>query len=140
MLTRRSCDQLVRIPLRGATPSLNAAVATALLLYEVARRGWMRGLHGSAPAPRLVRPLLATTPLEAATDIAARLEPFPADLEEEGEAPEFVPPPQSEAEQQPLWLREEEAAEEPALEASLPSEAGARGAAATSRFDNDICL
>ncbi|HYP04132.1 MAG TPA: hypothetical protein VER57_06230, partial [Cyanobium sp.] len=61
-------------------------------------------------------------------------------LEEEGEAPEFVPPPQSEAEQQPLWLREEEAAEEPALEASLPSEAGARGAAATSRFDNDICL
>jgi 23S rRNA (guanosine2251-2'-O)-methyltransferase len=143
MLTRRSCDQLVRIPLRGATPSLNAAVATALLLYEVARRGWMRGLHGSAPAPRLVRPLLATTPLETAT-AADSLSDAPHDLaehrEEEGEAPEFVPPQQSEAEQQPLWLREEEAAEEPALEASLPSEAGARGAAATSRFDNDICL
>ena len=143
MLTRRSCDQLVRIPLRGATPSLNAAVATALLLYEVARRGWMRGLHGSAPAPRLVRPLLATTPLETAT-AADSLSDAPHDLaehrEEEGEAPEFVPPPQSEAEQQPLWLREEEGAEEPALEASLPSEAGARGAAATSRFDNDICL
>jgi 23S rRNA (guanosine2251-2'-O)-methyltransferase len=58
MLTRRTCDQLVRIPLRGATPSLNASVATALLLYEVARRGWMRGLTGSAPAPRLVRPAL----------------------------------------------------------------------------------
>ncbi|MEI7951097.1 MAG: 23S rRNA (guanosine(2251)-2'-O)-methyltransferase RlmB, partial [Synechococcaceae cyanobacterium ELA182] len=39
MLTRRNCDQLVRIPLRGATPSLNASVATALLLYEIARRG-----------------------------------------------------------------------------------------------------
>jgi 23S rRNA (guanosine2251-2'-O)-methyltransferase len=58
MLTRRNCDQLVRIPLRGATPSLNASVATALLLYEVARRGWMKGLRGSQPAPRLVRPQL----------------------------------------------------------------------------------
>ena len=38
LLTRRNCDQLVRIPLRGATPSLNASVATALLLYEVARQ------------------------------------------------------------------------------------------------------
>jgi 23S rRNA (guanosine2251-2'-O)-methyltransferase len=58
MLTRRNCDQLVRIPLRGATPSLNASVATALLLYEVARRGWMKGLGGSQPAPRIVRPQL----------------------------------------------------------------------------------
>ncbi len=58
MLTRRNCDQLVRIPLRGATPSLNASVATALLLYEIARRGWMRGLRGTSPAPRLVRPSL----------------------------------------------------------------------------------
>jgi len=30
-------------------------VATALLLYEVARRSWMRGLRGNAPAPRLQR-------------------------------------------------------------------------------------
>jgi 23S rRNA (guanosine2251-2'-O)-methyltransferase len=58
MLTRRNCDQLVRIPLRGSTPSLNASVATALLLYEVARRGWMKGLRGSQPAPRIVRPQL----------------------------------------------------------------------------------
>ncbi len=62
LLTRRSCDQLVRIPLRGATPSLNASVATALLLYEVARRGWMRGLRGSAPAPRIVRPSMPAPP------------------------------------------------------------------------------
>ncbi|MFN6133466.1 MAG: TrmH family RNA methyltransferase, partial [Synechococcaceae cyanobacterium] len=58
LLTRRSCDQLVRIPLRGTTPSLNASVATALLLYEVARRSWMAGLRGTAPAPRLERPAL----------------------------------------------------------------------------------
>ena len=58
MLTRRHCDQLVRIPLRGATPSLNASVATALLLYEVARRGWRKTITGSSPAPRIVRPNL----------------------------------------------------------------------------------
>ena len=55
MLTRRHCDQLVRIPLRGVTPSLNASVATALLLYEVARRNWMGALKGTDPAPRLQR-------------------------------------------------------------------------------------
>jgi 23S rRNA (guanosine2251-2'-O)-methyltransferase len=62
MLTRRNCDQVIRIPLRGATPSLNAGVASALVLYEVARRGWMRGLSGTAPAPRLVRPALPAPP------------------------------------------------------------------------------
>ena len=62
LLTRRTCDQLVRIPLRGSTPSLNASVATALLLYEVARRSWMRGLNGTAPAPRIVRPALPSPP------------------------------------------------------------------------------
>lgn len=65
LLTRRSCDQLVRIPLRGATPSLNASVATALLLYEIARRGWMGGLKGQAPAPRISRPQLPTAAAEA---------------------------------------------------------------------------
>jgi 23S rRNA (guanosine2251-2'-O)-methyltransferase len=60
MLTRRHCDTLVRIPLRGATPSLNASVATAMVLYEVARRGWMKDLRGGQPAPRLQRPRLAT--------------------------------------------------------------------------------
>lgn len=65
LLTRRNCDQLVRIPLRGATPSLNASVATALLLYEVARRSWMKGLAGTSPAPRLVRPAL---PIPAPVD------------------------------------------------------------------------
>jgi 23S rRNA (guanosine2251-2'-O)-methyltransferase len=74
LLTRRSCDQLVRIPLRGATPSLNASVATALLLYEVARRGWMRGLRGSAPAPRIVRP-----------SVPAPMDPYPEPEEESGE-------------------------------------------------------
>lgn len=62
MLTRKHCDQLVRIPLRGATPSLNASVATAMVLYEVARRGWMQQITGSAPAPRIVRPQIPSAP------------------------------------------------------------------------------
>ncbi|NBV59140.1 MAG: 23S rRNA (guanosine(2251)-2'-O)-methyltransferase RlmB [Synechococcaceae bacterium WB4_2_0811] len=65
MLTRRHCDQLVRIPLRGVTPNLNAAVATALLLYELARRGWMAGIHGQDPAPRLQRVQLQSSPAVA---------------------------------------------------------------------------
>ena len=72
MLTRKHCDQLVRIPIRGATPSLNASVATAMVLYEVARRGWMKQISGAAPAPRIVRPQLPT--------------PAPLELPEEGSA------------------------------------------------------
>jgi 23S rRNA (guanosine2251-2'-O)-methyltransferase len=77
MLTRRSCDQLVRVPLRGATPSLNAGVATALVLYEVARRGWMHGLRGTAPAPRLQRPAVPSPPVATETppQLQQELEP-----------------------------------------------------------------
>jgi 23S rRNA (guanosine2251-2'-O)-methyltransferase len=60
LLTRRHCDQLVRIPLRGITPSLNASVATALCVYEVARRNWMKDIHGQAPSPPIVRPQVKT--------------------------------------------------------------------------------
>jgi len=66
MLTRRHCDQLIRIPLRGVTPSLNASVATALCLYEVARRGWMKGLSGQNPSPPIVRPQLSVAYLQSA--------------------------------------------------------------------------
>jgi 23S rRNA (guanosine2251-2'-O)-methyltransferase len=86
LLTRRSCDQLVRIPLRGATPSLNASVATALLLYEVARRGWMRGLRGTAPAPRIVRPSMPAPPDPEPEETS----PAPADAAEVP-APSDVP-------------------------------------------------
>jgi len=60
LVTRRHCDHLVRIPLRGVTPSLNASAATAVFLYEVARNGWMKGLSGQAPSPRMVRPKCAS--------------------------------------------------------------------------------
>lgn len=37
-LTRKTCDVLVRIPMRGAVESLNVSVAAALCLYEAARQ------------------------------------------------------------------------------------------------------
>ena len=55
------------------TPSLNASVATALCLYEVARRGWMKGLKGQNPSPRIVRPQLSTPPPETPEHVDASL-------------------------------------------------------------------
>ena len=68
LLTRRHCDQLVRIPLRGITPSLNASVATALCVYEIARRGWMKDIHGQAPSPSISRPRTQTESVSDAAD------------------------------------------------------------------------
>jgi 23S rRNA (guanosine2251-2'-O)-methyltransferase len=38
LLTQKSCDYLVSIPLSGKTPSLNAANAAAMCLYEISRQ------------------------------------------------------------------------------------------------------
>jgi 23S rRNA (guanosine2251-2'-O)-methyltransferase len=45
LLTQRSCDELVSIPLQGSTPSLNASVAAGMVLYEVSRQRRSRVLH-----------------------------------------------------------------------------------------------
>ncbi|RYM04800.1 23S rRNA (guanosine(2251)-2'-O)-methyltransferase RlmB [Sporolactobacillus sp. THM7-7] len=37
-LVREKCDFLIRIPMKGAVPSLNASVAAGLLMYEVLRQ------------------------------------------------------------------------------------------------------
>ena len=60
LITRRLCDQLVRIPLKGVTTSLNASVATSIFLYEVARCRWMRSISGNDPSPRLLKPQIST--------------------------------------------------------------------------------
>ena len=80
LMTRRHCDQLVRIPLRGITPSLNASVATALCVYEVARRNWMKDIHGQAPSPPIVRPRNVSEAVETeATVQSAESDPQPTD-------------------------------------------------------------
>ncbi|MGJ3254466.1 MAG: 23S rRNA (guanosine(2251)-2'-O)-methyltransferase RlmB [Elainellaceae cyanobacterium] len=45
LLTQRSCDALVSVPLKGHTPSLNASVAAGMVLYEVYRQRWTNTLH-----------------------------------------------------------------------------------------------
>ena len=42
-LIREKCDALVRIPLHGKTPSLNASVAAGIVCYEVAKQRTGRG-------------------------------------------------------------------------------------------------
>ncbi|MCD8486245.1 MAG: 23S rRNA (guanosine(2251)-2'-O)-methyltransferase RlmB [Desertifilum sp.] len=45
LLTQRSCDVLVTIPLMGHTASLNASVAAGMSLYEIFRQRWATKLH-----------------------------------------------------------------------------------------------
>jgi 23S rRNA (guanosine2251-2'-O)-methyltransferase len=37
-LTRKTCDELVHIPMAGAVESLNVSVASAVCLYEALRQ------------------------------------------------------------------------------------------------------
>jgi 23S rRNA (guanosine2251-2'-O)-methyltransferase len=46
-LTRRSCDELVRIPMAGAVESLNVSVAAAVCLYEAVRQRGRPAMPGS---------------------------------------------------------------------------------------------
>jgi 23S rRNA (guanosine2251-2'-O)-methyltransferase len=119
LLTRRTCDQLVRIPLRGATPSLNASVATALLLYEVARRSWMKGLGGSAPAPRLVRPALPSPPLPPSSQEGPELggDPGPFESESIDDSAEIAPLAEAPRSEAPLEL-ERIALDQPAADSN----------------------
>ena len=45
VLTQEHCDEVVSIPLAGKTPSLNAGVAAALVLYETCRQRWAKQIH-----------------------------------------------------------------------------------------------
>jgi 23S rRNA (guanosine2251-2'-O)-methyltransferase len=132
MLTRKHCDQLVRIPLRGSTPSLNASVATAMVLYEVARRGWMKQLTGNAPAPRIVRPampappaVIAAVPAPSVDTTEAELEPTgPEAISSDTTAPVFEPEPEfvTESEFQPIPEADHQPGAEPASEPEAPAE------------------
>jgi 23S rRNA (guanosine2251-2'-O)-methyltransferase len=56
-LVRGNCDELVKIPMAGKMSSLNASVASALLLFEVARqRRWKKAAPPPAAAPSSFSP------------------------------------------------------------------------------------
>jgi 23S rRNA (guanosine2251-2'-O)-methyltransferase len=48
-LTRKTCDRLVRLPMRGAVESLNVSVASGVCLYEVLRQRMPGRRQGSSP-------------------------------------------------------------------------------------------
>ena len=84
-LTRQYCHQIVRIPLRGRTPHLNAAVACGVVLYEIARQRWLGELQGSMPTPPAP---------ERQPPTSEASEPEPETAPDPGSAP----PPQQQAE------------------------------------------
>lgn len=45
LLIQRCCDALISIPLQGNTPSLNASVATGMILYEIYRQRRSHTFH-----------------------------------------------------------------------------------------------
>ena len=50
-LTRRTCDELVRIPMAGAVESLNVSVACGVCLFEVVRQRLARGVAAAGRSP-----------------------------------------------------------------------------------------
>jgi len=125
LMTRRHCDQLVRIPLRGITPSLNASVATALCVYEVARRNWMKDIHGQAPSPPIRRPKLAGAGL-------------PVETTEASEA--AVPHEPAASPEQPALPEQPEAPVEKAPEQRIDLELNPSDSASALQFDQNIQL
>ena len=86
---RRRCDLFMRIPMRGAVGSLNAAVAGSILLFEAFAQ---RGDEAPVPTPASV----AIEPAPAAA--SAAIEPAPAATDD---VPEVVPDPGSVAKAPP---------------------------------------
>lgn len=89
---RRRCDLFMRIPMRGAVGSLNAAVAGSILLFEaLAQRG------DEAPVPIRARAAIEPAPATAEPSPAAA-EPSPAAADD---VPEVQPDPGSVAQAAP---------------------------------------
>lgn len=104
-LTRQYCHQIVRIPLRGQTPNLNAAVACGVVLYEIARQRWLGELHGSMPTPPIpkrhpptVEPDDAPEPGPAATTVTEQ----PPQQQAAANSPAADPPEDSTPRPEPL--------------------------------------
>lgn len=61
-LVKENCDELVKIPMAGKMSSLNASVASALMLFEVVRqREWKVGTPFAAPTAQPQTPPLVSS-------------------------------------------------------------------------------
>ena len=49
-LTRKTCDELIQIPMQGAVESLNVSVASGVCLYEALRQRMAAGVAGQSTA------------------------------------------------------------------------------------------
>jgi 23S rRNA (guanosine2251-2'-O)-methyltransferase len=58
-LTAKTCDRLVRLPMRGAVESLNVSVASAVCLYEAVRQRFHAAEAGTEAAVAHVAPAAA---------------------------------------------------------------------------------
>jgi 23S rRNA (guanosine2251-2'-O)-methyltransferase len=90
---RRRCDLFVKIPMRGAIGSLNAAVAGSILLFEVL------GQRGSSAAPVAAAPSVTAKPNRPSTKKATEPEPPPEPKTKRRatkKSPEPEPAPESE--------------------------------------------
>jgi 23S rRNA (guanosine2251-2'-O)-methyltransferase len=56
-LVRKTCDQLLRIPMAGKVSSLNVSAAGAVVLYEAYRQRRRQGQPVAAEAPQKARKL-----------------------------------------------------------------------------------
>jgi 23S rRNA (guanosine2251-2'-O)-methyltransferase len=95
-LVRRTCDQLLRIPMAGAVSSLNVSVAGAVVLYEAARQRRAAAARTAtvpapAPAPRKQKGL-GSLASEAAWSSPAPEELLDADSERDPAMPRASKP------------------------------------------------
>jgi 23S rRNA (guanosine2251-2'-O)-methyltransferase len=91
---RRRADTFMRIPMRGAIGSLNAAVAGSILLFEAVAQ---RDPGGDSGPPRRAREAVLPEPEPTAPEaVEADHEPTPAQPPAEGESPDVAPSPEDE--------------------------------------------
>ena len=122
---RKRCDLLMRIPMRGAVGSLNAAVAGSILLFEaVAQRdpeGRQTAANRRRSSPRATAPAADADgdPVEATAVDARATEPEPDATPSEGSTATAVEPPEAEA----PGPAELDAGQAPVADDLLPGEA-----------------
>jgi len=143
---RRRCDTFMRIPMRGAIGSLNAAVAGSILLFEAVAQ---RDPDGSDAPPRESVPFEATRPGTAAAEPEAPAEPQPDATAEQDTAaePEAEPQAEPDAPAAPDAAPEPEpeaaVGPEPASEPDAPTEPDAAAEPDTepaAEFESDVLL